>query len=199
MMSIDEMFKKYPDNLIGFRTSGDVRVIDFWLDKDWSILDEHVPEETQLKKQKVSEETGDIYYVMFTGLYTFGELYTILTTIIDYNVDLQKKQDLFTEKMSELKGLFGKLSYDELKQISFENPLSLGTPKKGKPKKNEPTPELVEEVGQDVQVDVLVDNPEIINESVNGLVGGTTTLNTANEIREIKMSDLGPIAELDEN
>lgn len=192
MISIDEMFNKYPDNLIGFRTSGELRVIDFWLDKDWSILDEHVPEETQLKKQKVSEETGDIYYVMFTGLYSFSELYAILTTIIEYNIDLQKKQDLFTEKMSELKGLFGKLSYDELKQISFENPLSLGTPKKGKPKKNEPIPEpveVVEEVEQDIQVDdQVIQESEKVNEPIDESV---------NEIREIKMSDLGPIAELD--
>lgn len=187
MMNLDEMFKKYPDNLIGFRSGGDVRIIDFWLDKDWSILDEHVPEEVQLKKQKVSEETGDIYYIMFTGLYNFNELYTILTTIIEYNLDLQRKQELFTEKMTELKGLFGKLSYDELKQISFENPLSLGTPKKGKTKKNEPAPEPVEDVGQETQADVRVteEPKEVINEPVG-------------EIREIKMSDLGPIAELDE-
>lgn len=190
-MNIDEMFKKYPDNLIGFRSGGDVKIIDFWLDKDWSILDEHVPEEVQLKKQKVSEETGDIYYIMFTGLYNFNELYTILTSIIEYNLDLQRKQELFTEKMTELKGLFGKLSYDELKQISFENPLSLGAPKKGKSKKNEPTPEPVEEVRQDVQADVQVaeESKEVVKEPINEPVG---------EIREIKMSDLGPIAELDE-
>lgn len=127
---------------------------------------------------------------MFTGLYTFNELYTILTTIIEYNLDLQRKQELFTEKMTELKGLFGKLSYDELKQISFENPLSLGAPKRGKSKKNEPAPEPVEEVGQDVQDDVQVtEEPSKVNEPIDEPV---------NEIREIKMSDLGPIAELDE-
>ena len=119
------MFKKYPDNLIGFRSGGDVKIIDFWLDKDWSILDEHVPEEVQLKKQKVSEETGDIYYIMFTNLYNFEELYTILSTIIEYNLDLQRKQELFTEKMTELKGLFGKLSFSNNFESSFETFSSL--------------------------------------------------------------------------
>ena len=52
-MKLDEMFKKYPDNLIGFRINANVRVIDFWLDPTWSILEEHVPEEIKLKKQKV--------------------------------------------------------------------------------------------------------------------------------------------------
>jgi hypothetical protein len=184
-MNIDEMFKKYPDNLIGFRSGGDVRIIDFWLDKDWSILDEHVPEEVQLKKQKVSEETGDIYYIMFTGLYNFSELYTILTTIIEYNLDLQKKQELFTAKMTELKNLFGQLSYDELKEISFENPLTLGSPKKTKNKKTEPVKEEVKE--EPVKQEPIRVEPK--QEPVNEPVG---------EIREIKMSDLGPIAELDE-
>lgn len=181
------MFKKYPDNLIGFRFGGDVKIIDFWLDSEWSILDEHVPEEVQLKKQKVSEETGDIYYIMFTNLYNFEELYTILTTIIEYNLDLQRKQELFTEKMSELKGLFGKLSYEELKQISFENPLSLTSPKKNKGKKNEPTPDP--EPVQEVVTEVKTPEPPVVNKIMDEPVG---------EIKEIKMSDLGPIAELDE-
>lgn len=181
------MFKKYPDNLIGFRSGGDVKIIDFWLDKEWSILDEHVPEEVQLKKQKVSEETGDIYYIMFTSLYSFEELYTILTSIIEYNLDLQRKQDLFTEKMTELKGLFGKLSYEELRQISFENPLSLTSPKKNKGKKNESTPEPEPVV--EVVTEVKTPEPPVINKITDEPVG---------EIKEIKMSDLGPIAELDE-
>jgi hypothetical protein len=185
-MNIDEMFKKYPDNLIGFRSGGDVKIIDFWLDKDWSILDEHVPEEVQLKKQKVSEETGDVYYIMFTGLYNFVELYTILTTIIEYNLDLQRKQELFTAKMTELKNLFGQLSYEELKEISFENPLTLGAPKKGKNKKTEPV--VKEEPKEEpIKEEPIKSQPK--QEPVEETVG---------EIREIKMSDLGPIAELDE-
>jgi hypothetical protein len=124
-MKLDEMFKKYPDNLIGFRINADVKVIDFWLDPAWSILEDHIPEEIKLKKQKISEDTGLIYYIMFSDLLTFEDMYGIFSKIIEYNLDLQKKQDLFSEKMTELKGLFGKLSYDELKQLSFDTPLSI--------------------------------------------------------------------------
>ena len=132
-MKLDEMFKKYPENLIGFRINADVKVIDFWLDPTWSILEEHVPEEIKLKKQKVSEDTGFIYYIMFSDLFSFEEMYTVFSKIIEYNLDLQKKQELFSEKMTELKGLFGKLSYDELKQLSFDTPLSIMSGKrKGK-------------------------------------------------------------------
>lgn len=144
-MKLDEMFKKYPDNLIGFRINADVRVIDFWLDPTWSILEDHVPEEIKLKKQKISEDTGFIYYIMFSDLFTFEEMYTVFSKIIEYNLDLQKKQDLFSEKMTELKGLFGKLSYDELKQLSFDTPLSImGSGKKRSKKVDEPIVEDTE-------------------------------------------------------
>jgi len=148
-MKLDEMFKKYPDNLIGFRINADVRVIDFWLDPTWSILEDHVPEEIKLKKQKISEDTGFIYYIMFSDLFTFEEMYTVFSKIIEYNLDLQKKQDLFSEKMTELKGLFGKLSYDELKQLSFDTPLSImGSGKKRSKKVDEP---IVEDTELNIQ------------------------------------------------
>lgn len=152
------MFKKYPENLIGFRINADVKVIDFWLDPNWSILEEHVPEEIKLKKQKVSEETGFIYYIMFSDLFSFEEMYGIFSKIIEYNLDLQKKQELFSEKMSELKGLFGKLSYDELKQLSFDTPLSImGGKKRGK-KIEDP---IVDE-------EVKSENNEVETEEQNG-------------------------------
>jgi hypothetical protein len=72
-------------------------------------------------------------------------MYTVFSKIIEYNLDLQKKQDLFSEKMTELKGLFGKLSYDELKQLSFDTPLSImGSGKKRSKKVDEPIVEDTE-------------------------------------------------------
>jgi len=92
--------------------------------------------------------------------------------------------------MTELKNLFGQLSYDELKEISFENPLTLGAPKKTKNKKTEP---VKEEPKEEVKVEPVKEEPikvePVKQEPVDESVG---------EIREIKMSDLGPIAELDE-
>jgi hypothetical protein len=88
--------------------------------------------------------------------------------------------------MTELKNLFGQLSYEELKEISFENPLTLGAPKKAKNKKTEPV------VKEEPKMEPIKEEPAEVQpkqEPINEPVG---------EIREIKMSDLGPIAELDE-
>jgi hypothetical protein len=121
-MNIDQMFKKYPENLIGFRVNQSVNIIDYWLDPNWSILDEHVGDEIQIKKQKTSEETGFVYYTMFSQLTSLDGLYEVLSKIIEYNIDLQRKQQLFTQKMGELKDIFGKLDYDELRYLSFDAP-----------------------------------------------------------------------------
>ena len=82
-------------------------------------------------------------------------MYTVFTNIIEYNLELQKKQDLFTEKMTELKGLFGKLSYDELKQLSFDTPLSImGGGKKKNKKTEEPVvTDTTEEHNNEVETD----------------------------------------------
>jgi hypothetical protein len=59
--------------------------------------------------------------------------------------------------MTELKGLFGKLSYDELKQLSFDTPLSImGGGKKRSKKVEEPIteePELNTE-NNEVEADI---------------------------------------------
>ena len=167
-MKIDEMFNKYPTNIIGFRVNGAFKMLDFWLDPNWEILDEHVPESVQIKKQKVSEETGLVYYVMYAQEITFETLFDLLTEVIEYNVDLQRKQELFTQKMGELKGLFTKLSYDELTQLSFDTPMSITPVKKGRTKKSDqeivtPTedstqPVLEEEVVENEITEHKIDN-----------------------------------------
>lgn len=148
------MFKTYPANLIGFRVNNDVKVIDFWLDPTWSILEDHVPEEIKLKKQKISEDNGFIYYIMFSDLLSFEGMYTVFTNIIEYNLELQRKQDLFTEKMTELKGLFGKLTYEELKQLSFDTPLSIMGGNKKKIKKTEEQIINVEQESKEEEIGV---------------------------------------------
>jgi hypothetical protein len=55
----------------------------------------------------------------------FGMLYEIVSSIIEYNLDIERKQNLFKDKLNELKNLFTTLSYEELKAIQFETPYSL--------------------------------------------------------------------------
>jgi hypothetical protein len=48
--------------------------------------------------------------------------------VSDAGKDIEKKQKLFNQKVNDLKRLFITLSYDQLREIEFETPLSLTTP-----------------------------------------------------------------------
>ncbi len=123
MIKIDEHFEKYPQNIIGFRVNKATKIIDVWLNNTWDIP--KVPKDINVKKQKVSEETNSTYYIVYSDSLDFGILYDTVSSIIEHNLDIERKQNLFKDKLTELKNLFTTLSYDELKAIQFETPYSL--------------------------------------------------------------------------
>jgi len=129
-MNINEAFEKYPDNVFGLRVNKATKIIDFWFNKDWEFPEKTDNERVryQLKKQKEDDGSGPSYYIIFSDVLSFEELYVQLSSIIDYNLEIEKKQKLFNQKVNDLKRLFVTLSYDQLKEIGFETPLSLTTP-----------------------------------------------------------------------
>ncbi len=129
-MNINEAFEKYPDNVIGLRVNKSAKIIDFWFNKDWVFPEKSDNEKVkyQLKMQKEDAGSGPSYYIIFSDILNFEELYEQLSKIIDYNLEIEKKQKLFNQKVSDLKRLFVTLSYDQLRDIEFETPLSLAKP-----------------------------------------------------------------------
>ena len=127
-MKIDNLFEKYPENIIGFRVNKTTKIIDVWLNNDWE-LPVNESKLFAIKKQKEDENSGKSYYIIFSETSDFDTLYQSLTKIIEHNLDIERKQKLFASKMNELKKLFTTLSYEELKEIQFDTPLALtGTP-----------------------------------------------------------------------
>jgi hypothetical protein len=125
MIKIDEYFEKYPQNIIGFRVNKTTKIIDVWLNNDWEI---QIPKQLAgiyVKKQKINEENNSIYYIVYSESHDFTVLYNSVSSIIEYNLDIERKQNLFKDKLTELKNLFTTLSYEELKAIQFETPYSL--------------------------------------------------------------------------
>lgn len=116
-MNIDEMFKKYPDNIIGFRTNSDNKVIDFWFDKGWKIPQDLISPDIDIKQ--VKEEGSNIYYYVYSPKLNFIDLYNLVANFIEYNLDIEKRKILFNEKVNELKRLFLEKQFDELKNIEF--------------------------------------------------------------------------------
>jgi hypothetical protein len=123
MIKIDEFFEKYPQNIIGFRVNKTTKIIDVWLNNNWEIPNQE--KNVNVKKQKVSEETNLTYYIVYSDSFDFVMLYDVVSSIIEHNLDIERKQNLFKEQLTKLKNLFTTLSYDELKAIQFETPYSL--------------------------------------------------------------------------
>lgn len=123
MIKIDEYFSRYPNNIIGFRVNNNIKIIDFWLNSKWELLKEI--DGITVKKQKNNDDNSLTYYIMFSESFDFDYLYQYVSDIIEHNLDIEKKQELFKDKLSALKKLFMTLSYDELTQIQFENTHSL--------------------------------------------------------------------------
>lgn len=151
-MRIDELFEKYPENIIGFRVNKNNKIVDFWLNNTWEVLK---PKNGGIiiKKQKESESGNLTYYIVYSENQDFGVLYDTVTEIIEHNLDIERKQQLFKDKLSELKTLFTTLSYEELKAIQFETPYSLRSQETFVDDNDEVSPESVVEPTEETPVE----------------------------------------------
>lgn len=120
-MRIDELFEKYPNNIIGFRVNKTTKIIDFWLNNTWELKE--TSNNIAIKKQKDDELNQRSYYIIYADSIDFEVLFSELSGIIEYNLDIERKQQLFTKKMDELKNLFITLPYDDLKKLTFDTTL----------------------------------------------------------------------------
>jgi len=115
-MSIDEVFAKYPQNVFGFRFNQNIKVIDFWLRNDWKIAP-NPEKEYEVKQQKVEGE--NTYYIAYSATLSFAELFDCVGEVIEINLEIEKKTELFNEKMQELKQMFLQGNYSDLKKLNF--------------------------------------------------------------------------------
>jgi hypothetical protein len=118
-MIIDEYFEKYPNNIIGFRVNTNNKIIDVWLNIDW-VIPSDFNNDINVKKQKTDDKTGANYYMFYSEKLNFNELFKFVSNVIEHNLEVEKKQVLFKDKITELKDLFTKLSFEELKSIHFD-------------------------------------------------------------------------------
>jgi hypothetical protein len=171
-MKIDNLFEKYPENIIGFRVNKTTKIIDVWLSNEWE-LPTNESKLFAIKKQKDDEANNKSYYIIFSDTSDFEGLYQSLTKIIEHNLDIERKQKLFSSKMNELKKLFTTLSYEELKEIQFDTPLALTGASiddvvdvTEKPKK-EATPKPSKRQVENVDKSEELMSPEVMEHDVN--------------------------------
>jgi hypothetical protein len=167
-MVIDEIFNTYPNNIIGFRTNNNKKIIDFWLDDKWS-LNSQEKAGVSIKKEKQYE--GRAYYIIFSDVFSFEQLYNFLAMQFEYNLENEKKEKLFLEKRMDLENLFKTYQYEELKELFITIPAI--------------SPDLMKNnvvnVTEDVSDNVINSANEGVNEGLNEGANERANINTDDE------------------
>lgn len=93
------------------------------------------------------EQRNDVcHYIASTDNTTIDDIFNVINETIEYNTDLEKKLQLFKEKVAKLQELFSVETYQRLKTIEFVFPKQKKTVKKKtkRTKKEKVEPQLEE-------------------------------------------------------
>ena len=139
----------------------DIKMIQGWLivgmtyKKSWQILKPL----NELIEQRENDDR--IYYCAPMNQVDADDVFVSIRDTINYNIDMEKKVELFQVKVNELQNIFSELDYEELVTIEFKYKKK----KKGNTKKQnqkvieEEIPENIEE-----ESDIINEDEELVEE-----------------------------------
>lgn len=114
----------------GIKVAEDYKIVEFNLKKSWVI-----PKNAEIDvQQKPIKESSNILYNMFyTDSKSFDQLLDYVENeIINYNLEIEQKEELLRMKVEELKRVFEVKNLDELNSLKFiteDNSLKLNNNK----------------------------------------------------------------------
>jgi hypothetical protein len=85
------------------------------------LVKEHI-EESENIFLKLQDSTVDVNLFSFVGEFNedmVNKIFDRIIYIIDKNIEIEKKQELLQQKISELQNRFNNMSLEELKQLKF--------------------------------------------------------------------------------
>ena len=139
----------------------DIKMMQGWLivgmtyKKSWQILKPL----NELIEQRENDDR--IYYCAPMNQVDADDVFVSIRDTINYNIDMEKKVELFQVKVNELQNIFSELDYEELVTIEFKYKKK----KKGNTKKQnqkvieEEIPENIEE-----ESDIINEDEELVEE-----------------------------------
>ena len=134
-------------------------------DESWAILD------SDNENIYIQEKNGVHHYIASTESVKIEDLFNLIDSTIEYNLDLQKKLILFRQKTEELQEIFSKEDYDTLKTIEFKftkKSVQKKTTKKPKKKTNEKPKKTRTKSKQKTEVPKVEEtNEEIVKNQLN--------------------------------
>ena len=113
-MSIQKRLNELKPYVKGIRFAQELPVVDAVFSEKWSVTD------TDGVKYNPSKKTAGYY--MFYGeneTVTFDDILDHIKTIIDTNIEIEKKRELLKSKVRELQVFFEKHTYEQLSTLKY--------------------------------------------------------------------------------
>ena len=138
----------------------DIKMIQGWLivgmtyKKSWQILKPL----NELIEQRENDDR--IFYCAPLNQVDADDVFSSIRDTINYNIDMEKKVELFQLKVNELQNIFSELDYEELVTVEFKYK------KKKKANKKQSQKAIEEEITENTveESDIIYNDEELVDE-----------------------------------
>ena len=113
MFDWENKLKELNDYNIAFEIKQGYYHISLVFDEGWDVL---IPDNESIY---VEQRNGVYHYIALIGSVSIEELFKAINETIEYNMDMQRKLQLFKEKTIELQEIFANESLETLQTIKF--------------------------------------------------------------------------------
>jgi hypothetical protein len=127
------------DFLISIRKMENFLIFDIKIPKKWRLLKKFIKEEKFLDNGLIEDDYRSVSFVCEISENEIEETQKNIIGIINFNLELEEKESLLENKISELKNLFEKENLNNLKKLEFK----MKAIKESKP--TQPNPIIIDE------------------------------------------------------
>ena len=147
-MTLQDSLKEFAPYNIDIKMTQGWLIVGMTYKKSWQILKPL----NELIEQRENDDR--IYYCAPMNQVDADDVFVSIRATINYNIDMEKKVELFQVKVNELQNIFSELDYEELVTIEF----------KYKKKKKGNTKKQNQKVIEEEIPENIVEESDIINE-----------------------------------
>jgi hypothetical protein len=108
------------DFLISIRKMENFLIFDIKIPKKWRLLKKFIKEEKFLDNGLIEDDYRSVSFVCEISENEIEETQKNIIGIINFNLELEEKESLLENKISELKNLFEKENLNNLKKLEFK-------------------------------------------------------------------------------
>ena len=153
-MTLQDSLKEFAPYNIDIKTIQGWLIVGMTYKKSWQILKPL----NELIEQRENDDR--VFYCAPLNQVDADDVFSSIRDTINYNIDMEKKVELFQVKVNELQNIFSELDYEELVTIEFKYK------KKKKANKKQSQKAIEEEITENTveESDIIDNDEELVDE-----------------------------------